>query len=326
MRHTSEAQIRYWGYVMLTVVFSTYNGEETLPLMLKALSELTPPEGGWKLIVVDNNSTDSTAKLLSSYISKLPMVIAEEEKKGKNHALNSVLDQCEGNLIVFTDDDVIPDKNWLVKYRQNADEQPEYTIFGGRTEPFWMKSPESWIMDWVDKEVVFACSPDIVITHDTCAGYIWGPNMAIRNNIFKQGMRFDVSIGPDGSKNYMMGSETSLISTLLNQGYKCWFDMDNTVKHIITESQLEKKWILGRAVRYGRSLYGEDFKESKAIKSYIFGVPRYYFRLYFEAWGRCVSGFVGGDNKRIFHAKWEMNILKGKMLEAYLRRNTIGHC
>ena len=310
---------------MLTVVFSTYNGEETLPLMLKALSELTPPEGGWKLIVVDNNSTDSTATLLSSYINKLPMTITEEKKKGKNHALNSVLDQCEGDLIVFTDDDVIPHKDWLVRYRQRADDNPDYAILGGRTEPFWMKPPEPWILEWVDKEVVFACSPDIVITHDSCAGYIWGPNMAIRSDIFKKGVCFDVSIGPDGSKNYVMGSETSLISTLLNQGYKCWFDMDNAVKHIITESQLEKKWILRRAVRYGRSLYGEDSKESKEIKSYILGIPRYYFRLYFEAWQRYVWSFAAGDNKRTFQAKWEMNILKGKMLEAYVRRNAIEH-
>jgi len=45
---------------MLTVLFATRNGARTLPGVLDSYLKMSVPAGGWKLIIVDNGSTDST--------------------------------------------------------------------------------------------------------------------------------------------------------------------------------------------------------------------------------------------------------------------------
>jgi glycosyltransferase involved in cell wall biosynthesis len=61
--------------------------------------KLTP--GGWKLVIVDNGSTDRTR-------DKLRLTYLFEFKRGKNAGLNTGLAHVEGDLIVLTDDDAVP--------------------------------------------------------------------------------------------------------------------------------------------------------------------------------------------------------------------------
>ena len=110
---------------MLTVILATYNGAGTLTKTLAAMSRLTPPAGGWNLVVVDNGSTDDTAAVIERSKMELRLTYCFEPKRGKNAALNSGLRHLEGDLAVFTDDDVVPQEDWLVQLRAAADRQPD---------------------------------------------------------------------------------------------------------------------------------------------------------------------------------------------------------
>src|SRR5690349_24382422 len=129
---------------MLTVLFATHNGASTLPQVLASYCQLTPPPGGWKLVVVDNGSTDDTREILESFRERLPIVCASEEAAGKNAALNTGLRLIDGDLVVLTDDDVFPRAEWLIALREAADNCPDYAIFGGRVLPRWESAPPAW--------------------------------------------------------------------------------------------------------------------------------------------------------------------------------------
>ncbi len=47
------------------------------------------------------------------------------------------MEQAKGDFFIFTDDDVIVGKDWLVKWREIADSQPDYSLFAGNTRPLW---------------------------------------------------------------------------------------------------------------------------------------------------------------------------------------------
>ena len=54
--------------VNLTVAIPTYNGENRLPQVLDKLKEQVNTENiNWEVIVIDNNSSDGTAKLVKEY-------------------------------------------------------------------------------------------------------------------------------------------------------------------------------------------------------------------------------------------------------------------
>ena len=56
---------------MITVLFATRDRSESVDRMLRSLLTLTPPDGGWKLVVVDNGSRDATPAVLERYAAAL---------------------------------------------------------------------------------------------------------------------------------------------------------------------------------------------------------------------------------------------------------------
>ena len=65
-----------------------------------------------EILVVDNNSTDSTRQVLDDYLSCENPVFryAFEKKQGKSYALNTGVREADGEILVFTDDDCIVDQ------------------------------------------------------------------------------------------------------------------------------------------------------------------------------------------------------------------------
>ena len=236
---------------MLSVVFTTRDRVDTLPQVLTAFAAIEPPPGGWRLIVVDNGSADATPYVLQAFERKLPLRVVREAVAGKNRALNRALEAVAGDLVVFTDDDVLPDPRWLCRLRAAADRHPDYTLFGGTILPHWPGPRPHWLAESHLDFGVLYCQ----LRHPTgpCEnGSVWGPNMAIRRAVFDAGFRFDPTIGPDASQqNYAMGSETELNARLGAAGMRAWFDAEAVVRHMVRPEQLSARWVLARADRHG---------------------------------------------------------------------------
>jgi glycosyltransferase involved in cell wall biosynthesis len=299
---------------MLTVVFATRNRAQILKKVLESYCDLEPPESGWKLVVVDNGSTDETPQVLAAYASRLPLFWIIEHNLGKNYALNAGLRLVEGDLAVFTDDDAFPRADWLMQFRRSADSQPGYSIFGGTIIPRWEAPPPSWL-EWIDLAPIFTITPsymeegELAPTHVTL---VQGPNMAIRSCIFQSGVRFNTSIGPRGS-NYPMGSETELILRLHRQGHRARHVKGAVVEHFVRNEQLNKAWVLRRAIRFGRGW----FRMAPNPKQWL-GIPRYLVRDVPKAALRMAAATILLDPKARFRAHWRLNYLLGEGYEAFL--------
>ena len=81
---------------MLTVLFATRNRARILPDVLESFCHLQSPPSGWKLVVVDNGSTDDTPPVIASFANRLPLQYASEPTLGKNFALNTGVALVEG--------------------------------------------------------------------------------------------------------------------------------------------------------------------------------------------------------------------------------------
>lgn len=302
---------------MVTVIVATYNGSQTLPLVLDAYTRLKPPEGGWKLVMVDNGSSDNSAELIKGYLDKLPLTYLFEGKQGKNPALNLGLQHVEGDLVVFSDDDAIPAPDWLYELAASARQHPDFAVFGGRIVPRWPFTPPQWVLDWVPLGVTYAVLDDTA-TGPISPGMIWGANMAVRAEIFANGVRFDESIGPKGSQ-YPMGSETSFNETLGKLGHQAWHCAAASVEHIIRPRQLEQQWVLERAYKFGRGQYLKERSSWPAGMPLLCGVPRWKWRKLLAQHGRRWLALLRGDQREQFKAQWEIRYLQGYMFQARLK-------
>jgi L-malate glycosyltransferase len=304
---------------MLTVVFATRNGMRTLPIVLDGYLRLQPPAGGWKLIVVDNGSTDRSQEIITSFHDRLPLTYLSEEKLGKNMALNAALTHVEGDLVVLTDDDTIPLPNWLVSMRSAADAQPTCAIFGGVILPRWEITPPDWVVKWVPWEPAFALTSPSLQEGPLEPHWVTGANMAVRADVFDKGFRFDPTIGPQGA-NYAMGSETEFVRRLVRHGYAAWHVRNAKVEHIIRDFQMTSSWILRRAIRLGRGVYRIGRMDRRADMPTWLGVPRHLFREILEQTALVLKGLLTFRGETVFRARWQLNVLRGKVIEAYSSR------
>ncbi|TKB63304.1 MAG: glycosyltransferase family 2 protein [Nitrospira sp.] len=303
---------------MLTVLIATRNGSRTLPGVLDAFTLIQAPSSGWKLVVVDNGSTDRTREIIESFQPVLPVTYVFEGSLGKNAALNTGLAHVDGDLIVFTDDDVFPRPGWLIQLRAAADDHPLYTMFGGVILPRWEVEPPPWL-EWVPPAPVFAFTDPRLREGSTDSDSLFGGNMAIRAEVFNGGTRFDVSIGPRGA-NYPMGSETELLRRLKRQGHKAWHVQEAVVEHFIRAYQMDKSWVLRRAIRFGRGGVRLSKSAEPATAPSWLGVPPCYFLWILKRLIKIAVAWLKSNEQELFVSRWHLNCIWGHVVEARLSR------
>lgn len=241
---------------MIPVVFSTYNGATRLAETLSGFEAIKEPEGGWHLIVVDNASDDGSLEIIQSFEGRLPLTTLVEPRRGKNFAMNRIVEVVSplvgaNDIIVFTDDDITPDSDWLIKMQAAASAAPGYDMFGGGIRPGWPVHPPKWLSHLEEQYgVLFAATT--TKSGPCAADALWGPNMAFRRRVFDAGHRFDIRVGPNGREVYAMGSETEFVTRIERAGMTAWFVEDAMVRHRIRPQQIDRKWVMNRARNHGR--------------------------------------------------------------------------
>src|SRR5687768_12283242 len=94
----------------VSVIICTCNNADRLRQTLAHLSRCRIPFGTcWEVVAVDNNSRDDTRKVIESMTGSMPVRYVYEPQQGLSRARNCGLGTSSGDLIIFTDDDVIPD-------------------------------------------------------------------------------------------------------------------------------------------------------------------------------------------------------------------------
>lgn len=120
---------------MVEVVICTYNNAAGLDRTLRALGRSQPADGGWAVLVVDNNSTDDTASVVQRHqaAGTLPRLSrVEEHRQGLTWARLRGVTGTTAPWVAFVDDDCTVDEGWIQRAVAFARSHPEAGAFGGR--------------------------------------------------------------------------------------------------------------------------------------------------------------------------------------------------
>lgn len=104
--------------VDFTVAIPTYNGESRLPEILERLrSQIGVEHLNWEIIVVDNNSQDATAKVVSDYQATWScpgqLRYCLEPRQGTAFARMRAVTESRSEWVGLLDDDNLPAPNWV---------------------------------------------------------------------------------------------------------------------------------------------------------------------------------------------------------------------
>lgn len=299
-----------------TVIISSYNGSPRLPRTLKSLARQSLPHDQWELIAVDNNSSDDTFELLMSFRGQLPIVPHNHPVPGKSGALNAAIGMARGELVVFTDDDIDADPDWLAALVACAEEQPRFGVFGGLIVPDWEIDPRSArFLEWAP------LGPTFAVVDDAASGpcepdKVWGPNTAVRRSLLRD-VRYREDMGPLPTAGFAMGEDTEFVLHLARNGARSYRCSEAVVRHFVPAASMNESWVQRRAERLGLGMPA-IFPEEVPDGPRVGGVP---VRTWLETVGwalRAALLYPLPSNRLRFWAIWKTYYMRGYI--AGLRR------
>lgn len=97
----------------VSVVIPTLNRLDELKKCIGALEKQDLRSSEFEIIVVDNGSKDGTVEFLKEKAGEGALRFMVQDKPGASAARNRAVRASEARFIAFTDDDCIPDPDWL---------------------------------------------------------------------------------------------------------------------------------------------------------------------------------------------------------------------
>ena len=269
----------------VSVIITAYNRCEDIKKVLEGLlAQRVEGKFAYEVIVADNNSTDGTRQAVESYIRKfsspeiknscLGLRYFFEARQGKSYALNRGIQEARGNIIAFTDDDVLVDPHWLY-HLMGCFEKYGCDGVGGRVVPVYPSRTPKWIMENPTKlagVVVIADYGEETKPYGKPMDRFIGSNYAFKKEVFDQCGLFRVDLGPGTP---VMGEDTEFIERLSAKGYSLYYCGGAVVRHPVDLRRLRLKYIAKWHMALGRFAARNEIKSTDEHFVYYFGVPRY---------------------------------------------------
>ena len=235
--------------MFISVLICTRNRADSLRRTLESLlcsGNLESPN--WEVLVVES-STDHTGEVCQEFQQRFPqhLRVLTEKKLGKSNALNTAIAAAKGELLAFTDDDVLCAPDYIQGIRM------VFTLYSAdAAQGRVLLDCEGGWPEWLDRTYAqmadFRDCGDKVIDLD---GDLFGVNMVVRAGVFQKTGGFAPELGPGG----IGVCEDSQMSWRIRQaGCRLLYAPQILVRHQWPRDRLTKSFLRKRFFEYGRFL------------------------------------------------------------------------
>ena len=263
-----------------SVVIATYNRAHLLVETLRSLdAQHIPPTLQWEIIVVDNNSSDRTKETVRRFgeTSSVAIRYEFEPRLGQSFARNTGIEAAKGALILFTDDDILPDRTWVSGILSALTIDRLHGV-GGRVLPQWEAALPGWLsarpdlLSWL--ALVEEDTPCLLEYPLSPTRRIVGASMAFRREVFEEFGLFQTSLGHRGRRFYGQ-EEVEFIHRLLLKGKRIGYEPSVVVHHRLGASRLRKSFFVRR---YFDHACGQARHMPSGSEAEVLGVRPWRFR------------------------------------------------
>jgi glycosyltransferase involved in cell wall biosynthesis len=261
-----------------SIILCTFNRAESLAKALSDIQKLTVPSNTrCEVIVVDNNSTDDTSCVIEDFSESAAIEVVHlfEKKQGKSHALNLALSKARGRLLLFTDDDVRIDTEWLNSMTTEMNRRG-WKVAGGKIIPVWQSEKPKWHVDTGEFSLMTA-----IVAFDRGEKFreinepLFGANMCIHRDVFERHGGFRTDLGPRGTA-VAKGEDSELMGRFLGAGERVFYVPNAIIWHPVEEERTTRS--------YFRRFYFDDGRVSAKVQDLgsdvkrWAGIPRFLIR------------------------------------------------
>jgi len=271
----------------LSIIIASFNRcksiKDTLDSILKQQSD---GNFDYECIVVDNNSKDSTKEILESCIPKFngKLKYLFESRQGKSFALNLAIKEAKGEIIIFTDDDVIVDKSWLNNFFLTF-EKNNCDAVCGRIMPLFNGFTPNWVKKNID--LLYGAPGPIIIYDYGIDTYkynrnkmmpFFGGNMAFKKELFNSCGYFRTDLGPGSGTSGKEGEEIEFLKRVEKNSDNLYYCGNALVWHKVDNKRTSLRFITKCWIDCGKCAVARECNNNLDRVTFCFGFPRYLIR------------------------------------------------
>lgn len=189
---------------VISIVICTYNRADLLRGAVITACDQSADAGDFEMIVVDNNSSDSTAQTVRRLQERFSNLrYCTESSQGLSHARNRGWREARAPWVGYVDDDALIPGGWVRAALAIAAGNPP-AGFGGPYYPFYQTERPAWFKDAYGS-MSLGDSPRTLGEGE----YLCGGNMVWRREVLESLGGFDPRLGVSGGRQGA-GEETEL--------------------------------------------------------------------------------------------------------------------
>lgn len=240
----------------ITIAICTYNRSGYLKDTLKDLAAQTARRDSYEILVVNNNSDDSTSSICDRFSQSNPDIrfrAVVELNQGLSHARNRAVKEALGEAIYFIDDDVYLPVDYVEKAVKYSKEKPNTLSAGGRIwvhfddeegQPNWIPGelmPMFGLHDLGDEDRIYPQS-----------NFPRGGNMMVRKSVFDTFGLFDTNLGRTG-KELLGSEEKAFFERIRKNGVQLRYWSGLELNHRIGNERLKTGFLKKQSAGIGKS-------------------------------------------------------------------------
>jgi glycosyltransferase involved in cell wall biosynthesis len=243
----------------ISVIIPTYNRSARLRATVESFVAQRYPADRFEIILVDNSSTDDTPneiRRLAAEFSSLRHML--ESRRGAHWARNAGATVSLGEILYFTDDDMISDPDLLSKIIEPFALGASVGSATGKVLPRWETEPPVWVLEHCRNALLSLNDlGEGLMVSDTDPG-VFSCHQAILRDVFFRAGGFN----PDTNAGEWVGdNETGLNIKVRKLGFRFAYVGEAITHHVIPESRMTQEYLNSRFADQGYCDSYTDYRE-----------------------------------------------------------------
>ncbi|NET32815.1 MAG: glycosyltransferase family 2 protein [Cyanothece sp. SIO1E1] len=244
----------------VTVAICTYNGESRLPKVLDCLRwQLNTRKVNWEVLVIDNNSTDNTAKVVQSYQAiwseNVPLRYQFEVQQGAAFARQRAVKAARSPLVAFLDDDNLPGMTWIAAVYKFGQAHPEAGVYGSRIRGDFESNPPQ---NFKRIASLFALTErgSLAQRYEPHKKVLPpGAGMVVKRRAWLENVPPSPVLGGRTKDSMLTGEDLEAILHIQQAGWEVWYNPHMRLSHCISGNRLQRDYLIKFTRGIGLSRY-----------------------------------------------------------------------
>lgn len=238
-----------------SIIFCTYNRDKYIYNALKSIAEQDFPVSDYEILLINNNSTDTTETLCSKFQEDYPQIDFQyhlETNQGLSYARNRGVKESKGEILVFVDDDATVFDTYLNSIDQLFKDYPDARACGGPIVPVYEVEKPKWLSPYTEQLLGGTLYEGDKVKPFKNGKFPGGGNSAFRKEIFERYGLFNVELGRKGTG--LIGAEEKDLYDRLTRGNETFYYLPEMgIHHYIPAKKLSESHFKELTYSIGKS-------------------------------------------------------------------------